>query len=200
MAVTVLADVNERACGGLGTCGAPRRPGQSPPMTDKPAKSSLPVEAGFTLALPDQAATEALAALLRPLLRPGDVVALGGDLGAGKTTLARALIRAAAGAGIEVPSPTFTLVQTYELPAGPLWHFDLYRLSGPDEVVELGWDEARAEGIALVEWPDRLGPLLPAERLEIALSYGAKPESRAAVITGFGGWTSRAAALKGGRS
>ena len=123
-----------------------------------------------TLALPDQAATEALAARIQPLLRPGDVVALGGDLGAGKTVLARALIRAAAGAEVEVPSPTFTLVQAYELPAGTIWHFDLYRLSGPDEVIELGWDEARGEGIALVEWPDRLGPLLPTDRLEIILS------------------------------
>jgi tRNA threonylcarbamoyladenosine biosynthesis protein TsaE len=98
----------------------------------------------FTLDLPDEAATAALAARLAALLRPGDIVLLAGDLGAGKSFLARALIRAAAGEPeLEVPSPTFTLVQSYDLPAGELWHFDLYRLAAPDEVLELGWDEAR---------------------------------------------------------
>ncbi len=154
----------------------------------------------LTLELSDEAATEALAARLCALLRPGDVVALGGDLGAGKTALARAVIRTAAGAEVEVPSPTFTLVQTYDLPIGPLWHFDLYRLSGPDEVIELGWDEARAEGIVLVEWPDRLGRLVPADRLEIVLSFGAKPGHRAVAITGCGGWVKRVSALKDVRS
>lgn len=158
--------------------------------------SAPPFQADLTLALPDQAATEALAARLQALLRPGDVVALGGDLGAEKTTLARALIRAAAGAEVEVPSPTFTLVQIYDLPFGMLWHFDLYRLAGPEEVIELGWDEARAEGIALVEWPDRLGPLLPAERLDIVLTFGARPGTRVAAITGSDGWADRLSALK----
>ena len=156
-----------------------------------------PAAVAQTLALPDQAATEALAARLAAVLQPGDVVALGGDLGAGKTTFARALIRAAAGAEVEVPSPTFTLVQTYDLPMGPIWHFDLYRLTGPDEVIELGWDEARADGIVLVEWPDRLGPLLPAERLEIGLSFGAKPGTRTARISGSPGWAGRLAIILG---
>ena len=150
-----------------------------------------------SLALPDQAATETLAARLAAVLRPGDVVALGGDLGAGKTTLARALIRAAAGAEVEVPSPTFTLVQAYDVPVGPIWHFDLYRLNGPEEVVELGWDEARSDGIALVEWPDRLGPLLPAERLEIDLTFGAASGSRAAQVTASSEWIERLAAILG---
>ncbi len=154
-----------------------------------------PAAGALSLALPDQAATEALAARLAAVLRPGDVLAMGGDLGAGKTTLARALIRAAAGAEVEVPSPTFTLVQTYDLPVGPIWHFDLYRLSGPDEVIELGWDEARAGGIALVEWPDRLGPLLPADRLEIDLSFGAEAGSRIANISASPEWAGRLAAI-----
>ena len=150
-----------------------------------------------TLALPDQAATEVLAGRLAGVLRPGDLVALGGDLGAGKTNLARALIRAAAGAEIEVPSPTFTLVQVYDLPIGAVWHFDLYRLSSPDEVIELGWDEARAGGIALVEWPDRLGPLLPVDRLEIDLAFGDARGTRIATIAGTGGWAGRVAGLAG---
>lgn len=147
------------------------------------------------LPLPDQAATEALAGRLAAVLRPGDVVCLGGDLGAGKTTLARALIRALAGKVVEVPSPTFTLVQMYDLPDFTLWHFDLYRLSGPDEVVELGWDEARAEGVAIVEWPERLGRLLPADRLDIVLAYGKAPGTRVAGIAGTGQWAGRVAGL-----
>jgi tRNA threonylcarbamoyladenosine biosynthesis protein TsaE len=145
--------------------------------------------------LADEAATSAFAGRVAALLRPGDVVALRGDLGAGKTSFARAMIRALAGAEVEVPSPTFTLVQTYEVEPAPVWHFDLYRLSGPDEVIELGWEEARAGGIALVEWPDRLGPLLPAERLEIRLDFGDGAESRLATLTGQEGWAARLAAL-----
>ena len=145
----------------------------------------------FTLDLPDEAATEALAARLAVLLQPGDIVLLAGDLGAGKSFLARALIRAASGEpGLEVPSPTFTLVQSYDLPAGELWHFDLYRLAAPEEVLELGWDEARL-GICLVEWPDRLGPLVPADRLKIELAHGPA-DGRIATIIGLGG---RGAAL-----
>ena len=107
--------------------------------------------------LPDEAATAALARRLAPRLRRGDVLALRGDLGMGKTAFARALIRAlVADDAAEVPSPTFTLVQVYDAPGGALWHFDLYRLSGPDEVEELGWAEA-ADGVALVEWPNGWG-------------------------------------------
>jgi len=114
------------------------------------------------MSLPDESATERLGATLAERLRVGDVVGLKGELGAGKTTLARAIIRAAAGdPELIVPSPTFTLVEVYETPRGSFWHFDLYRLEAAEQVYELGWEEALAEGIALVEWPERLGELLP---------------------------------------
>jgi tRNA threonylcarbamoyladenosine biosynthesis protein TsaE len=128
------------------------------------------------LALPDPAATAALGARLAGLLRAGDVVCLRGPLGAGKTSLARGLI-AALGGGAEAPSPTFTLVQTYETDP-PLWHFDLYRLADPEEIWELGWEEARTGAACLIEWPERLGPRLPAERLDITLAFaGAEREA-----------------------
>ncbi|MET3599673.1 tRNA (adenosine(37)-N6)-threonylcarbamoyltransferase complex ATPase subunit type 1 TsaE [Martelella mangrovi] len=105
--------------------------------------------------LPDEAATIAFAEKLAPLLTTGDCLALSGDLGMGKSTFARALIRARLGEpSLDVPSPTFTLVQLYD-GAPPLYHFDLYRLSDPDELIELGFDEALDEGISLIEWPER---------------------------------------------
>ena len=116
----------------------------------------------FPLPLADETATEQLGATLAARLKPGDVVGLKGELGAGKTTLARAILRAAADdPALIVPSPTFTLVEVYDTPHGTYWHFDLYRLETPEQVFELGWEEARAEGIVLLEWPERLGPLLP---------------------------------------
>lgn len=148
----------------------------------------------LTVPLPDEAATARLAARLATALTPGDLVALRGDLGAGKTALCRALIRSVTDPEAEVPSPTFTLVQSYDTDLGPLWHFDLYRLSGPDEVLELGWEEARAEAVSLVEWPDRLGPLLPADRLEVAMGYDG-PDARRADLTGHGAWAGRLAGL-----
>jgi tRNA threonylcarbamoyladenosine biosynthesis protein TsaE len=124
----------------------------------------------FSLSLPDEAATERLGAALAERLGPRDVVALEGGLGAGKTTLARAILRAAAGdPALVVPSPTFTLVEVYDTPRGAFWHFDLYRLEEPDQVFELGWEEARADGIALIEWPERLAALLPSRRLTVTL-------------------------------
>jgi tRNA threonylcarbamoyladenosine biosynthesis protein TsaE len=133
--------------------------------------------------LASEDATARAAADLAAALRPGDVVALHGDLGAGKTAFARAAIRALLGdAEAEVPSPTFTLVQTYEAPAGTVWHFDLYRLTDPAEAWELGWEEATAGGIVLVEWPDRLGPLLPARRIDAILEITG-PESRRLTVT-----------------
>jgi tRNA threonylcarbamoyladenosine biosynthesis protein TsaE len=144
--------------------------------------------------LPDEAATAALAARLAAVARPGDVIALKGELGAGKTTFARAFIRALGGTG-EVPSPTFTLVQVYELPTATVWHCDGYRLRHPEEAWELGIEEAFADGIALIEWPERLGTLLPARRLEVALSAGAAQSARRAAIDAPGEWAGRLAGL-----
>jgi tRNA threonylcarbamoyladenosine biosynthesis protein TsaE len=125
----------------------------------------------FSLSLPDEAATERLGASLAQRLRPRDVVALQGGLGVGKTTLARAILRAVSGdPALIVPSPTFTLAEVYDTPRGVFWHFDLYRLEAPEQVFELGWEEARADGVALVEWAERLGALLPRERLSVTLS------------------------------
>jgi len=156
--------------------------------------AELAAEARRALRLPDIDATGRLAAALAACARPRDMLALHGDLGAGKTTFARAFIRArASAAGIavdEVPSPTFTLVQIYELPGGDVWHFDLYRLSGPEEVFELGLEEALAEGIALVEWPERIGALLSADRLDVVLSIAAG-ETREAELRGHGSWAER---------
>ncbi len=132
--------------------------------------------------LPDQEATAHLAAKLGRLLRPGDVLALHGDLGAGKTTFARALIQALNPAETEVPSPTFTLVQSYSVPQGQLFHYDLYRLGSPEDVYALDWDDART-GIVLVEWPERLGSLLPAERFDLALTHTDHENSRRLIIT-----------------
>lgn len=101
----------------------------------------------------------------------GDVVLLHGDLGMGKSVFARACIRSLVGEDVlEVPSPTFTLVQMYDADLAPLWHFDLYRLSDPSEIYEIGWDDALDGGILFVEWAERLGGLLPKKRIEVTLS------------------------------
>ena len=149
------------------------------------------------LALADQAAGERLAERLAALLRPGDVIGLAGQLGAGKTTLARAFIRARARtAGLElgeVPSPTFSLVQIYELPDLDVWHVDLYRLEGPDEVHELGLEDA-ADDVTLIEWPERLGAG-PADMLVLRLEPGAGENERTASFEGNGDWAQRLAGL-----
>ncbi len=142
------------------------------------------------LPLPDLAATEAFARRLAPHLAAGDVVALEGALGAGKTALARFVIAALAergGAPVpkEVPSPTFTLVQVYETGGAPVWHFDLYRLERPEDAVELDIEEAFASAVSLIEWPDKLGSNLPLEHLEVALSR-TPDGGRHARITGHG--------------
>jgi tRNA threonylcarbamoyladenosine biosynthesis protein TsaE len=111
-----------------------------------------------------------LITLAKPLalsLRAGDVVALWGDLGVGKTTFARVLIQALLGETIDVPSPTFTLVQVYESSHGDVWHCDLYRLKDPEEVFEIGLEDAFHQAICLVEWPERLGNLLPRRRIDM---------------------------------
>ena len=136
--------------------------------------------------LPDLAATERLAACLAGLARPGDAILLEGPLGAGKTALARAFLRVAAGdPALEVPSPTFTLVQEYETRLGMVRHFDLWRLDGPGALAELGWDEA-LDGIVLVEWPDRLGGLRPAGALVVTL-LPAQGDARLVALAGWPG-------------
>jgi tRNA threonylcarbamoyladenosine biosynthesis protein TsaE len=127
-------------------------------------------------------------------LQPGDVLFLNGNLGAGKSVFARALIRSLCGEpDLEVPSPTFTLVQIYDTEKGPLWHFDLYRIKAPEEIYELGWDDARAEGIVLVEWPLRLGAgLAPQDRLEIGFDQSSDhKEMRLIKLNGHGQWKQR---------
>ena len=171
------------------------RPSTIPAMTGA-AKTDSPMEA--TIDLPDLTATWALAGRLARLWRVGDVVALHGDLGAGKTELARAAIRAATGEAVEVPSPTFTLVQTYQTPTAPVWHFDLYRIADPDEVIELGWTEARADGVALIEWPDRLGTMLPGDRLDVELEQAASSDARNALLRAGPAWRDRFSKLVGG--
>jgi tRNA threonylcarbamoyladenosine biosynthesis protein TsaE len=136
--------------------------------------------------LPTLAATEALAARVAALARPGDAVLLAGDLGAGKSAFARAFLRAAAGdAGLEVPSPTFTLVQSYATRIGMVHHFDLWRLDGPGALAELGWDEMLRD-IVLVEWPERLGDLRPEGALEVRLA-ATGPLSREVELAGWHG-------------
>ena len=137
----------------------------------------------------DLATTEKLAAQLAPFLRVGDVVALQGDLGAGKTVFARGLLRALGVAG-DIPSPTFTLVQIYDTPAFPVYHFDLYRLKNAVELEEIGWDDALAEGAVIVEWPERAGGLLPREVL--ILRFSITPEgAREVVFELQGEWVKR---------
>jgi tRNA threonylcarbamoyladenosine biosynthesis protein TsaE len=142
-----------------------------------------------TLFLADEAATQGLGRALAAVLRPGDAVCLTGPLGAGKSTLARALIRALTSPDEEVPSPTFTLVQFYETAAFPLAHFDLYRLSDPDEAYEIGLDEALDHGVALIEWPERLEGRLPATRLDIDIALDG--DARRAVLVRHGDFEGR---------
>ena len=150
----------------------------------------------ITIELRDEAATGRLAAAVAARARVGDVIALAGGLGAGKTSFARAFLRARAGdPALEVPSPTFTLVQTYDLPDGPVWHFDLYRLKQAEEAWELGIEDAFAEAISLIEWPERLGGLLPAEHLEVALDAANEPSARSARLTATATWRDRIAGL-----
>jgi tRNA threonylcarbamoyladenosine biosynthesis protein TsaE len=149
-----------------------------------------------TFALPDLAATAALGRRLAALLRPGDVVALKGDLGAGKTTLAREIVAALSPETDEVPSPTFTLVQTYPTAIGELWHFDLYRLERAEQIYELGLEEALAGGISLIEWPELIERLLPRGKvLNVALLLGADG-TRSATLSGGAAWTERLANIR----
>ena len=126
---------------------------------------------GAVFVLHGEAETQDFAASFAPDIRPGDFIALRGDLGAGKSVFARALIRALAGdPDLPVPSPTYTLVQSYDTPAGTVWHFDLYRLEAPDAVIELGWDDALAGGIVIAEWPEQAEEFLPARRRDLVFA------------------------------
>jgi len=131
--------------------------------------------------LADLSATIALGRRLAARLQVGDTVLLTGDLGAGKTELARAIIRARAGQAIDVPSPTFNLVIPYVLRDMTISHFDLYRLDGPDDIPELGLDEALDEGAIIVEWPDRLGDLVPPDAISLCLTLDAGGDTDSAV-------------------
>ena len=142
----------------------------------------MPV-APLRLSLPSPDATARLAARLGARLHPGDVLLLSGEIGAGKTHFARALIHALQDRPEDVPSPTFTLVQTYDTRRGELWHSDLYRLGHPDEVIELGLADAFETAICLVEWPDRLADLAPPGALTLSFAPGAGAEARELTIT-----------------
>ena len=149
----------------------------------------------FTLALADEQATRRLVVDIAAQLAPGDLITLSGDLGAGKTTFARALIRHLAGdETVEVPSPTFTLMQAYELPRFNLVHADLYRLSGPGELAELGFEDAAEGAVTLLEWPDRAAGQLPPNRLDVALTLSPQQAEtfRHARVTGYGTFAPRA--------
>jgi len=139
--------------------------------------------------LADEAATARLGEAIARPLQPGETVCLSGPLGAGKSTLARALIRALTTPDEDVPSPTFTLVQFYEGPRLKVAHFDLYRLTDPDEAYEIGLDEALDEGAALIEWPERLAGRLPADRLDIEIALAA--DGRRVRMTPHGAWEGR---------
>jgi tRNA threonylcarbamoyladenosine biosynthesis protein TsaE len=146
--------------------------------------------------LADERATVRLAARLAAVARAGDVIALQGPLGSGKTTFARGFIRASGTGREEVPSPTFTLVETYAVPGRPvIWHFDLYRLERAEEIYELGIEDAFAEGVSLIEWPERIAALLPRERLDLTLRSGTAQRRRIATLDASPRWEAIIAGL-----
>jgi tRNA threonylcarbamoyladenosine biosynthesis protein TsaE len=158
---------------------------------------AAPPDTAISLDLATESETSALAARIAGVAKAGDVIALHGELGSGKTSLARGFIRARGRGDEEVPSPTFTLVEVYEFsddkPA--VWHFDLYRLTRSEDVYELGFEEALGGAVLLIEWPKRLGPLLPRERLDVELSAGASAKARRVRLCGSQGWARRLADL-----
>ena len=135
-------------------------------------------------------ALEVFGAKLGRLLRVGDFIALSGDLGAGKTTMTRGLIQSQLG-DIEVPSPTYTLVQTYDLKTYELWHCDLYRLDEPNDVLELGLIDMRDEIVAIIEWPDRMGGYRDSDMLSIEISFVPNSTNRLISLSGSELWKTR---------
>ena len=157
-------------------------------MTDDTKRST------WSLELSSEAETQALARFVANMLAADDLVTLSGDLGSGKTAFARALIRCLTkDPGLEVPSPTFTLMQLYQTQTFPIVHADLYRLRGPDDLAELGWDEAAEGALVMVEWADRAGDELPQNRLDVALqmNFPRGEEARHVLITGMGAFAAR---------
>lgn len=141
-------------------------------------------------ASPEQ--TCAIAQRLAPMLEAGDTVLLRGDIGAGKTHFARCLIQSLLQVPEDIPSPTYTLIQTYPGPAAEIWHADLYRLTEVREVIELGLVDAFTDAICLVEWPDRLGDLAPENALDLSLASAGEGDDRRLTLSWQGeGWTSR---------
>ncbi len=142
--------------------------------------------------LPTVQSTQKIAQAIARLAMPKDVILLEGDLGAGKTEFARAFIRALTYDEMVVPSPTFTLVEIYEASIGAIWHFDLYRLKSEEEIWDLGIEEAFAQGISLIEWPERLGKTFRAKNcLKISLKLINNDKIRELFLAPFGNWESR---------
>ncbi len=163
------------------------------------APNDTPRHSTWRVDLSDETATSALAGDVAAWLHAGDLLTLSGELGAGKTTFARALIRLLTGDHeLEVPSPTFTLMQIYETPTHPIVHADLFRITHPRDIAELGWDEAAEGALVLVEWPERAGDVLAADRLDIAfhLDSAQGATQRIAVLTGVGVFAARLAQAK----
>ncbi|MFV0281943.1 MAG: tRNA (adenosine(37)-N6)-threonylcarbamoyltransferase complex ATPase subunit type 1 TsaE [Rhodoblastus sp.] len=155
--------------------------------------------ASWRIEVSDEAATRDIAGQVADLVGAGDLVTLTGDLGAGKTAFARALIRKITGADdLEVPSPTFTLMQIYDGAAFPIVHADLYRIADPGELTELGWEEATDSALVLVEWAERAGGALPVERLDVRLAIPPGGGDRRVIeLTGFGAFATRLSRAKG---
>lgn len=141
--------------------------------------------------LVDLQATERFANLIAAEAETGDVILLKGELGAGKTAFAKAFVNSFFFAGIEVPSPTFGLVQVFHTPKFSIAHYDLYRIKNQNELTELGLEEAFSSGVTLIEWPEIIGLPLPENRIELHLAYGKSEESRVVSLVAYGSWQQR---------